>query len=91
MKKIIVLGAGMVGSAIALDLAQNYQVTSIDIKDENLLPLKNIPGIKTQVADLTKSENIKRIIADCDLVVNAVPGFMGYRTTKAVIEAGKIS
>jgi len=89
MKKITVLGAGMVGSAIVLDLAQNYQVTSIDINEENLLLLKNIPGIKTQVADLTNRKNIKNLIADCDLVVNAVPGFMGFKTTKAVIEAGK--
>jgi len=37
MKKITVLGAGMVGSAIALDLAQNYQITSIDVNEENLL------------------------------------------------------
>jgi len=89
MKKITVLGAGMVGSAIALDLAPNYQVTSIDVNEENLLPLKNTPGIKTQVADLTNTTKIKSIIADCDLVVNAVPGFMGFNTTKAVIEAGK--
>ncbi|MDP8220502.1 MAG: saccharopine dehydrogenase C-terminal domain-containing protein [Candidatus Stygibacter frigidus] len=89
MKKIAVLGAGMVGSAIAHDLAQNYQVTSIDIKEENLLPLKNINRINTQVADLTNMESIKESIADCDLVVNAVPGFMGFQTTKTVIEDGK--
>ena len=89
MIKITVLGAGMVGRAIALDLAKIYQVTSIDIKEENLLLLNQNPQIRTQVADLTNTENIKRIIADSDLVVNAVPGFMGFRTTKAVIEAGK--
>jgi len=89
MIKITVLGAGMVGRAIALDLAKIYQVTSIDIKEENLLLLDQNHQIRTQVADLTNTENIKRIIADSDLVVNAVPGFMGFRTTKAVIEAGK--
>ena len=89
MIKITVLGAGMVGRAIALDLAKIYQVTSIDIKEENLLLLDQNHQIRTQVADLNNSENIKRIIADSDLVVNAVPGFMGFRTTKAVIEAGK--
>ncbi len=89
MTKITVLGAGMVGSAIALDLARKYKVTSVDIKPENLLSLKQDPRILTQVADLSNSDDIKNIIADCDLVVNAVPGFMGFRTTKAVIEAGK--
>ncbi len=89
MIKITVLGAGMVGSAIALDLAQKYQVTSVDIKPENLLSLKQSSRIQTQVADLSNTDNIKSIISDCDLVVNAVPGFMGFRTIKTVIEAGK--
>lgn len=31
MGKIIVLGAGMVGSAIAIDLSKNFDVSSADI------------------------------------------------------------
>jgi Trk K+ transport system NAD-binding subunit len=30
-RKTVVLGAGMVGSAIAVDLSRDYQVTAVDI------------------------------------------------------------
>jgi saccharopine dehydrogenase-like NADP-dependent oxidoreductase len=42
MKKIVVLGAGMVGRTIAKDLAKNYSVLSCDISDESLATLKNL-------------------------------------------------
>jgi len=31
MKKIVVLGAGLVGKAIAIDLAKTFDVTTVDI------------------------------------------------------------
>ena len=36
MKKIIVLGSGLVGGTIAKDLAENHDVTSVDISSKNL-------------------------------------------------------
>ena len=36
MKKIIVLGSGLVGSVIAKDLSEQYQVTSVDLSKKNL-------------------------------------------------------
>ena len=39
-KKIVVLGAGMVGSAIALDLSKTFNVTAADKRAENLTQLK---------------------------------------------------
>ncbi|MCF7913192.1 MAG: saccharopine dehydrogenase NADP-binding domain-containing protein [Candidatus Cloacimonetes bacterium] len=89
MAKIVVLGAGMVGRAMANDLAQKYQVTVADINEDNLKLLQGKPGIVTRKADLSQKSNIQELIKDCDLVVNAVPGFMGYKTTKAVIGMGK--
>ena len=32
---------------------------------------------------------MKALVADQDLVLNAVPGFMGYRTLQSIIEAGR--
>lgn len=87
--KIIVLGAGMVGSAIAVDLKSQYQVTSADINKESLAILNKEYGIETEIADLKDKKVLKKIINDFDLVVNAVPGFMGYETVKTVIECGK--
>lgn len=89
MTKIVVLGAGMVGSAMALDLAKKHSVLAVDVNEENLQILKQYPNIQTIIADLSQAENIREVITDADLVVGAVPGFMGFQTTKTVIEAGK--
>jgi lysine 6-dehydrogenase len=89
MKKIIVLGAGMVGSAIAIDLSKVFDVTSADINLDNLDHLSRKHNIKTIQFDISASEELKEIIREFDLVVCAVPGFMGYKTLEAAIEAGK--
>jgi len=89
MSKIIVLGAGLVGSVIAIDLSKNHKVSSADINSDSFLKFQNYPSIKTVQTDLGNPENIKSIVSDFDLVIGAVPGFMGYQTMKAVIEAGK--
>lgn len=89
MKKIIVLGAGMVGSAIAIDLSKNFDVTSADINLKNLDHLSRKHSIKTLQFDISKSDELKDAIRDFDMVVCAVPGFMGYKTLETVIEAGK--
>ena len=53
--KIAVLGAGMVGSAIAMDLASRHHVTAFDVSDTNLELLnKRNPRIETQQADLQR-------------------------------------
>ncbi|HKI88925.1 MAG TPA: saccharopine dehydrogenase C-terminal domain-containing protein [Draconibacterium sp.] len=89
MSKIIVLGAGLVGSVIAIDLAKQHEVTSADVNPESLSRFQNHPEIKTIQADLSNVEKLKHLVQDFDLVVGAVPGFMGFQTMKAVIEAGK--
>lgn len=88
MKRITVLGAGLVGSAIAVDLKKTFDVTSVDINDEALQVLE-AQGVKTLKANLKDDKVIQEIVKDCDLVVGAVPGFMGFNTVKQVILAGK--
>jgi lysine 6-dehydrogenase len=88
--KIAVLGAGMVGRAIALDLANEYQVTSFDINQENLNTLhKKNADIQTVCANLSQFDKYHNWLSDFDLVITAVPGFMGYKTLEAVINAAK--
>ncbi len=88
-KQIVVLGAGLVGSAIAIDLSKNYSVTSIDKNEEAFLRFSDHPQIQTIKADLNDTTSIGDLVSDFDIVVGAVPGFMGYETMKAVIKAGK--
>jgi lysine 6-dehydrogenase len=87
-KKIIVLGAGLVGKTIARDLAEDFDVTAADINEDALLGIAN-RGIATQQVDFTNTELLSSVIKPFDLVVGAVPGFMGFKTTQTVIESGK--
>jgi lysine 6-dehydrogenase len=89
MKKIIVLGAGLVGKAIAIDLSKSHEVTSIDLNANNLGKLKSYPAIKTREMDLSLQDSIREAISDCDLVIGALPSALGFPTLKTVIEAGK--
>ena len=88
MKKIIVLGAGMVGRAMAIDLSTTFDVTSADVRTQTLQRLQ-ASNIKTVQADLSAPQVVQNLIEPFDLVVGAVPGFMGFETLKAVIQTGK--
>lgn len=87
--RMAVLGAGMVGSAIAIDLKRFFSVVSADIDEEALGRLEVARGIDCIHADLREGQVVRDLIKDVDLVVNAVPGFMGFQTVKTIIESGK--
>lgn len=91
MKKnrIIVLGAGMVGKAIAIDLAKKHDVSAADIDQESLSYLSENYSITPLGVNLMEEEKIHDLVKDYDLVVSAVPGFMGFDILRTVIEAGK--
>src|SRR5262245_38294574 len=88
--KIAVLGAGMVGRTIAIDLASSFSVTSFDVSEQNLQLLKEKnAAIEIQQADLKNFEQYLDLLSPFDFVVSAVPGFMGYETLKAAINCRK--
>lgn len=87
--KIVVFGAGLVGSAIVKDLAPDFTVDAIDFDQSALDKLLNIENVNTIQSDIAQKGNIELLVKDADLVISAVPGFMGYETLKAIIEAGK--
>jgi len=89
MSRIVVFGAGMVGKAIAIDLSAKHRVISADVDKQSLQYLSANYPIEAVVANLMEEETIIRLVKDCDLVVSAVPGFMGYQTVSTVIESGK--
>jgi len=87
---LAILGAGMVGKAIALDLAKEYSVTSFDLNSTNLDELKTRnASVQTVRTDLSQFDEYQNWLSPFDIVVTAVPGFMGYKTLEAVINAGK--
>ena len=88
-KSIITLGGGMVGSAIARDLKEsNYNVTVADWNKgvQSYLAPFDINYIKL---DFLNNDALQKSIENFDLVIGAVPGFMGYEILKTVIDAGK--
>ncbi len=89
--KIIVLGAGLVGGPMAVDLAADsrFDVTVADIDAEALARLKKDRPVTALVHDLSDPDRVKTLVRDYEMVLSAVPGFMGFSTLKAVIEAGK--
>ncbi|HET9052553.1 MAG TPA: saccharopine dehydrogenase NADP-binding domain-containing protein, partial [Cyclobacteriaceae bacterium] len=90
MKKILVLGAGLVGKAMAIDLSEKFDVTSADVSEEALTSLRqHRQTIKTQKLDFGNLVLLAQTLQPFDLIIGAVPGFMGFQTVKTVIEAGK--
>lgn len=89
MKNIVILGAGMVGKAIAIDLSKKYKVKSMDLDPDALYFLSSNYSIETQFLDVTQEQNLSEAINNCDLVISAVPGFLGFQTMKTVINNQK--
>ncbi len=89
--KALVLGCGLVGRVIARDLSQDkdFQVTSADIDEKKLNQIAKESGLKVRQIDLSVPENIQKIVADQDIIIGAVPGFLGFKVLTSVIEAGK--
>jgi saccharopine dehydrogenase-like NADP-dependent oxidoreductase len=91
MKNVAVLGAGLVGSLVARDLAADgrWSVLSVDRSEHALARLAGVPNLATERADLSSGAEVARIAAKVDVVVGAVPGFLGTQTVRAVLEAGR--
>ena len=88
MSNIIVLGAGMVGSAMAIDLAKNHSVSITDFNPEALeKAIKKCSELTPILLDVTHTENLQAAIRPFDLVICAVPGFLGFETLKSILEA----
>ncbi|OPL19899.1 MAG: hypothetical protein AVO35_00085 [Candidatus Aegiribacteria sp. MLS_C] len=88
--RIAVLGGGLVGGAIARDLAagDEFGVRVCDISSGTLERLTGTRGIETLRVDLSTDEGMDRALEDCGMAVGAVPGSMGFDTVRRVLERG---
>jgi saccharopine dehydrogenase-like NADP-dependent oxidoreductase len=93
MARALVLGAGMVGSVIAADIAadERFEVTIADRSDASLqkAAARCAGRISTTVADLSDPAAIRRLAGDADIVLGALASHLGYDALAAVIDAGK--
>jgi saccharopine dehydrogenase-like NADP-dependent oxidoreductase len=90
MSKIIVLGAGMVGSAMAIDMTKKHDVTVTDLSADALKKVKEkCKKLSILELDVTDKGKLQSTIKNFDLVICAVPGFLGFETLKSIIEVEK--
>ena len=90
-RKVVVLGAGMVGQAIARDLADDagLRVDVADVRAEALEQVARRADVGTVRADLANPDAVKRLVAAYELAVGALPSAIGLQTLRAVLEAGR--
>jgi lysine 6-dehydrogenase len=89
MKKILILGCGMVGSTIAADLSFDFNVTAVDSDQEKLSLISQKFNLSTKQIDLRRSEEVISLISANDIIVNALPGSIGFETLKMILTAGR--
>lgn len=86
MKNIVVIGAGMVGTAMAIDLATKHSVTLIDINTSALEKAKQrCPSLLISTVNAKDKDALAEVLQKKDLAICAVPGFMGFETLKTII------
>ena len=90
MKSVLILGGGLVGRPMALDLHERggFSVTVADLSDAALHKLQ-LDGISTIKADLSDTGSLHQFAGSFDLFINAVPGSFGFRTLEILAGFGK--
>ena len=87
--QVLLLGAGRVGSAIARDLAGDFDVTVADTSAPMLARLDGVAGVRPVQASVTDPAALRPLLERAQLVVGAVPGPLGFETLRWVLEAGR--
>ncbi len=87
MKKISILGGGRIGRLIAHDLKDYADVTVYDGNTAVVKEVRDTLGVATAFAQLDSEFGI-HLVSGVDIVINALPGVMGYRTLERLITKG---
>ena len=88
--KVLVVGAGKVGSEIARDLARSSEVDSVVVADAQPKNLKNLRGhekIRTRRLDISQRKPLLDTMRRADLICGALPGRLGFQLMAHALEA----
>ena len=90
MKKIMIAGAGKIGSAIAalLGATPDYDVTVVDASSEALAVLKAGLQVKRLVLDITDPLALRAAVAGQFAVLSAAPFHLSTPIAEAAVDAG---
>lgn len=90
--KIVILGSGMMGRAIAYDLCCHSNFESITVTDKDRKTLESAEKdlenkeINYDILDVKNTEDVKEYFKDYDVAVSAVPYIFNYALAKKAIE-----
>jgi lysine 6-dehydrogenase len=92
--KMLVLGAGLQGSACAYDLLQNDEVTEVRLADLHTSHLPDFLGpysgkrlIPTPI-DVRDHEAVGALMREADAVMSAIPYYFNFELAKQAVAAG---
>ena len=90
MERNPVTGVGIIKTGTEkLTLAKKHQVTLSDLSKDVLNKVKQkCSDLTIKQLDVTDKSKLQSTVREFDLVINAVPGFLGFETLRAIIEAG---
>lgn len=85
MHRVLLLGAGKIGKAIAsyLSHAGDYEVTACDVSDANLKPLAGLARVRPMKLDVSSEQALAGAMKDQQAVLSALP----YQFNRHVIPA----
>jgi len=91
--RMLVLGAGLQGSACAYDLLQRpdvERVTLADLNPRRLAPFLNTAGkrLRTARLDATQMSRLRALMRRHDAVLNALPYYFNYPVARAAVQSG---
>ncbi len=89
--KIAVIGAGMMGSAVAWDLARSKDVDEVrvaDFDEHRLAAVKEKSGAVTSKIDVTDRARVQRFLRGTDAAVSALPHGVVHPADLAAIDCG---
>lgn len=89
MKKAVVLGCGLIGKTIALDLARDFDVTVMDCSRKALDALSDWPKIAKREGSALDLDFVTELVRDADIVCGVLPGHLEGAPQRRVIELGK--
>ncbi len=91
--KVLVVGAGKVGSEIARDLASSPEVDSVTSADANRGNLKQVrranSKIRTLLLDISQTKRVESALRKVDIVCGALPGRLGFQLMKRAARIGR--
>lgn len=89
--RILILGAGRIGRAVAWDLAaeKTWKITVADASPAALEAVAAKTSAATLQTDLADPAEITRRASEHEMVIGALPSFLGFAALRAVLEAGR--